>query len=463
MHGPIYDVDNSTPFGRHDKAGQYWRAGAAFACSEPFGQKRLCGATQEESSSDLTFLRQLYRRAPLRFRRTIGGWAEHLRAPLRAARAPHAIGARWRERSVDIVGLFSAPLGVATAAQLCAMELEQRGVRVRRVDVSGALRATAAPPIVCDQGEPGGAVILALNPPAALVALDALGPAFLAGRRTIGYWVWELEQAPKTWRSLAHCVDEIWSPSAFSARALAAIFEAPTHVVPHPAALGVVAPPPDRAAHRDELGLRPADFACVFSFSFRSSMARKNPQAAIAAVSAAFGAHGGARFFLRAQHGGDYPEALAALKQDVANAGSVVQLIEAQDDRIGYAKLLNAADCFLSLHRSEGFGLAIAEAMLQALPVIATDWSGNLDFTQNGAAMLIPASLIPVRDAQGIYRASHARWAEPDVSAASAALRHLASEGPVRALQGERGRLHAMDVLSGGAALKLLEAARPPL
>ena len=93
-----------------------------------------------------------------------------------------------------------------------------------------------------------------------------------------------------------------------------------------------------------------------------------------------------------------------------------------------YAK----ADVLLSLHRSEGFGLTIAEAMLAGLPVIATNWSGNVDFLTKERGVPIGYRLVPSRDPQATYDHAHMHWAEPDIGEAAEALRRLRAD-PVAA------------------------------
>jgi glycosyltransferase involved in cell wall biosynthesis len=101
--------------------------------------------------------------------------------------------------------------------------------------------------------------------------------------------------------------------------------------------------------------------------------------------------------------------------------------------------LMQAADCLVSLHRAEGYGLALAEAMRLGRPIVATGWSGNMDFMDASCALLVPHRLVPAADARGTYQVRGAAWAEPDVGAAAAALAALADDPALRARIGEAG------------------------
>ena len=181
-------------------------------------------------------------------------------------------------------------------------------------------------------------------------------------------------------------------------------------IVPHPLFL------------QDYADIEPAPrerpFQAVMLFDFNSSAARKNPQGAIAAFARAFGDDPQVLFTIKCQGGAAYPQAFAQLQAAVpAN----VRLV---DEIWPYARvksLIAGADVLISLHRGEGFGLTMAEAMALGVPVVATAFSGNLDFMDADCAMLVGSTPTPVVDPQGVYRSQS--WAEPDLDAAAEALK----------------------------------------
>lgn len=382
--------------------------------------------------------------------------------PALAARLPKAeAGKRVAAEAATLIGLFGSPLGHGAAAHLCAMELRAAGIDVAEVDVSAAVGApveSIGETTTADAKPNDGAAILMMNPDTSVHALSRGAADLVRGRRVIGYWVWELETPPPHWRVGRGLVHEIWTPSTFSAAAARAAFDVPVTVIPHPSAL---LPPPQmtparRAAGRLRIGASTDEFVVFQSFSLASSLERKNPLGAIAAFRAAFNGDPSARLVIRMSQADRYPQAAQRLRAAAYDAGPTVMLIDEPAGLDELHALYAACDAYISLHRSEGFGLNLAEAMLAERAVIATAWSGNLDFMDAASAALIPAKLIPVRDPQRVYTVAGARWAEPDHDAAVAALRTLRDDPAARAALAKAGAEKARALLKGGAAARAL-------
>ena len=333
---------------------------------------------------------------------------------------------------IKVVGLFSAASGIGASARLAVRAFEALGISVEAVDASAdgldfsRRLATAAPAIW----------IFHLNPPELLAALASLGPSKVVGPR-YGYWAWELPKAPGRWLSDARAVDEVWTPSRYSADALAGA-GAPVRVVPHPL-----------FAH-DYEGVEPlprrAPFQAVAVFDFRSSLARKNPLGAIEAFRRAFDGDPACELTLKTQNGRDFPEQLAALLAAIPPNARLIDEVWPYDE---VKRLIAGADVLISLHRAEGFGLTPAEAMALGTPVLATAYSGVLDFLDETCAVLIPHTLTPVQDPQGVYRGQ--AWAEPDLDAAAAGLKRLRDDAWLRSKLAEAGRIRVAERLSPAA------------
>jgi len=355
-----------------------------------------------------------------------------------SARAPH--GAELFAGPIKVVGYFSGHHGIAASARLAMRAFEALGVPAEAVE-AGHARLTWTPRN--DPPEAAAAWIFHLNPPELLAELAVMGPRRLIGPR-YGYWAWELPRAPLAWIRDAALVDEVWAPSRYTAESLKGA-KPPVRVVPHPLFVDDyrgVAPAARRAA-----------FQAVALFDFNSSAARKNPEGAIEAFRRAFGDDPSAELTVKTQNGRSFPDLLGRLR---ARAGPNVSVIDETWPYPRVKALIAGADVLISLHRAEGFGLSPAEAMALGCPVIATGFSGVLDFMDEANAILVPYRLVPVDDPQRIYKGQV--WADPDLAAAAEALRRLAADPGLRRRLAEAGRLAVAERLSPQAWFESLPA-----
>lgn len=376
-------------------------------------------------------LRQVWRRAaPHALRRRaqpLLGWAleNYVRAN---ASLDH--GQDRTEGPIKVVGFFLNSHGIAASAKLAVRAFEALGVPVEQVDISGSKLSWVGRSTTPQRAS---AWIFHLNPPEMLAALAVLGPRSVLGPR-YGYWAWELPRAPDSWRRDSNLVDEIWAPSRYTAAAFAGC-RAPVRAVPHPFFM------------EDYANIEPAPRVAAFQvlalFDFNSSAARKNPEGMIEAFRRAFGDDPEVRLTIKTQSGAIFPGLLAALQ---ASAPSNVEILDASLPYREVKAMIAGADVLLSLHRAEGFGLTQAEAMALGTPVVATAFSGNLDFMDETNAELIPSTPAPVEDPQGIYKGQ--TWADPDLDAAAAALRRLRDDPARRAALADAGRRTVAERLS---------------
>ena len=282
-----------------------------------------------------------------------------------------------------VCGAFRSNSGLAQSARLYAQRRQRLGAHVLMVDITAAMLQrrdfvpAEEPPdpahILNTRG--CGTVVIHANPPQFQLALCKLGKDFLRGKRLIGYWAWELETIPDIWRQALHYVDEVETPSTFVQRALQGHTNKKVSVVPH----DVPQPARRKTVYAEDGVLR-----CLFIFDAASSFERKNPLAALRAFERAF-APGEAELTFKISNPEADGRAFETFRQACARVPGVrlrAEILTAETLEDLYLR----HDVYLSLHRSEGYGLTIREAMLHGLHVVATGWSGNMDFMAGALA-----------------------------------------------------------------------------
>jgi glycosyltransferase involved in cell wall biosynthesis len=356
-------------------------------------------------------------------------------------------------RGVIVAGEMTRISGLGEAARLLHAAIALAGAD-RGMAKLGLLRPPEAAALPGD-----AAMILHVNAPVIPLMLARAPKNFLRGRRVIGFWNWELAAPPPDWRTGARYVHEIWTPSAFTKAALETMFPKLVRLVPYPlAALPLSPATPERALLPVPEGVPKNAIITTVIANLGASFARKNPLGAIAAHKLAFGNRADRLLILKLAGGAAFPADLARIKTAIGDLPNIRLIDEIwQASRIH--GLIAASDILLSLHRAEGFGLVPAEAMLRGVPVIATGWSGNLQFMDAASAALVPYRLVPVVDERGDYNLPGALWAEPDSDTAASLLQALADDPARRRALGDAGRAYAEAALGIGPLEAALVAA----
>ena len=318
---------------------------------------------------------------------------------------------------VNLVGYYGAETGVGEGARSNLRIIQATGLPFsvsNRIDPRSS-NIEALPESV-GETNPYYANLITINADG-LVPFAQKYSSYLRGHFNIGYWAWELSEFPREWAKSFGYLDEIWTPSRFTRDSIASSSPVPVRVVPH-------ALDPNTANNapvdRTRFQLRPDTFVFLFYFDFESYLERKNPFGLIEAFKRAFGSRDDVLLLIKSVHGTAHPEALALLQK--AAIGLNVRFFDTILSRSDKHKLMMAADCYVSLHRSEGFGLTMAEAMMCGKPVIATAYSGNVDFMSDEDSFLVPYRRVTIRRSSGPYKAGY-HWADPDLDCAADAMR----------------------------------------
>lgn len=352
---------------------------------------------------------------------------------------------------VNVAGYLRAELGIGEVARQLVSALDAAQVPVMPV---GLFAPNSR------QGHAFSALGHDRNPfPVNIVCVNAdglpefareAGREFFADRYSVGVWWWETSDFPERFRPSFDLLQEIWVGSRFVAETLSAV--SPIPVVHVPVALDFPAAPPLRPG---ELGW-PDAFTFLFSYDYNSVTRRKNPLGVVEAYTRAFGPDDGAALVLKCINHDFDPAGHRLVREAIAGRTDIV-LVDAYLDARDKNRMMASCDCYVSLHRSEGFGLTMAEAMLLGKPVIATGYSGNMDFMTSGNSYPVDYDLVPIGEGAAPYD-PEGIWAEPDLEDAASLLRHVFEHRDEAAAKGAKGREDVRAVHSPDAVGRVLRA-----
>ncbi|HEY5272097.1 MAG TPA: glycosyltransferase family 4 protein [Acidimicrobiales bacterium] len=347
---------------------------------------------------------------------------------------------------VNAIASLSSTTGLSEAARRTISALLAAGIKVSLEDYDyGAPReANRFPPSFSflPTGRPFDIDLCFLN----INEIALVPEKYLRATRpryVIGSWFWELPAVPGRFQSQIRRVDEIWTASRFVRDVFQHYTDRPVRVLPC-----VVEPSLDASRTRRDFGIPAGAVVCLFSFDANSTLARKNPRAVIEAFRRAVprAARGdSAILVMKSINLHNYPEARHFLEHDLASVGGVFIDDDLTPGEMG--ALVAMSDIYVSLHRSEGFGLGMAEAMYFGKAVIGTAYSGNTDFMSAANSCPIGYRLVEVSPAElrlnpgaeNVYEYGQL-WAEPDIDEASTRLRFLIANPEARKRIGARAR-----------------------
>ena len=321
---------------------------------------------------------------------------------------------------VNVLSFLRAELGTGEAGRLLVAALDERRIPV--LPLESTVRPDCRHGHAFETAAAGGVAfpitITCANPDWMGHWAHSLGERFFLDRYSIGYWWWEVEgPTPFNWRPNFRLVDEVWTASEHIAATLRPAIDVPIRTMTFPVA---VTPPPP--ASRAALGL-PDGFVFLTMFDYASALRRKNPLAVIDAFRRSFAPGDGASLVVKCINHTQHREAHRALMAAVAGHPDicVIDRYVSPEDKDA---MVASCDCYVSLHRAEGFGLPLAEAMFLGKPTIATAYSGNLEFQNEENSYLVGFRLVPI-GGDGTQYPSNGVWAEPDVEQAAALMRRV--------------------------------------
>jgi glycosyltransferase involved in cell wall biosynthesis len=335
---------------------------------------------------------------------------------IETARRSGKDAARWS--GVNILAHFCYPSGLQQAALATRRALESVGVPTSCRDVpSGVdtdldLRA----PWLGLEIHPTTIINIA---PAMFfeVSYQRAGLARRDGVYRIANWYWELENILPEWARFASLIDEIWAPTPFVAEAMRPVMPVPILEMLPAVSIRNIEP-----VRRSQFNIADQQFVFLFAFDLCSQFERKNPLGVIRAFRKAFSRTEAATLLIKTTRGDQDLAGFNRLRNFADENG--VLLVNELASRARAYGYIDLCDCFVSLHRSEGFGLGLAEAMLLGKPVIATNYSGNLAFMNHENSLLVDYTLTDISESGPIYKKG-SRWATPNEEHAAALMRSV--------------------------------------
>ena len=268
--------------------------------------------------------------------------------------------------------------------------------------------------------------IFHLKPDQVEAFIISLGYSSVKGHYNIGYWAWELSVFPEAWMMALEYFHEIWCPSRFIQSSVSERYTRPAIYMPP--AFEIEDP---KGFDRSYFKLSKDKFLFLFVFDFKSYFSRKNPLGCVQAFQDAFPeSNETVGLVLKSMDGKRYPHELARLNE-LIKADPRITFIDSIFSPKEVIGLMSVCDSFVSLHRSEGLGLSIAQSMLLGKPVITTGYSGNTDFTRPDNSCLVDYKLIKVKEGEYPYHKGQL-WADPNIDQAAAYMRRLVEDDVYR-------------------------------
>ncbi len=359
-------------------------------------------------------------------------------------------------QGINLVGYIRADMGLGVAVRGFAAAFEAAGVPFNVINME---HGNSSPQTDHSWSHKEvresryDITVVSVNPDNSFYLRTQISPEILGDRYVIANWFWELPEMPDEWLAEFEYTDEVWTATNFVREAISR--KAPVPVVRVPPAVQL-----SHAAQRfsrAQLGLPEQRFLFLAMFDTRSVLERKNPLGVLRAFKSAFARDDANVGLVLKFNNPDYEQPLLRELREELRGCENVFLIDRLLSRDEISSLIGECDCFVSLHRSEGFGLAPAEAMSLGKPAIVTNWSGNTDYMTDDNCIAIDYELVQLGRDYGPYKA-HQRWAEPDLEQATHWMKRIVAEPELARQIGLRGQQTIHSEFSPQAVGKIVQA-----
>lgn len=314
---------------------------------------------------------------------------------------------------INVSGYFQGKFGVAESARNLVFALRHAGIPHILNNIAASHHQNTDQTFTkFTNNNPYPINLIVVNADQSKDFVEKKGSPYFAGKYNISFWAWELSSFPQVWNSSFRYFDEIWAPSTFVANAISKSSPIPVVKITCPVELDES----KLQSNRKKFNLKNDEFVFLFIFDYLSVFERKNPLAVIKSFKNVFDHNDKAKLVIKSINSSKFPDIHEKLKKS-ADSKNIV-FFDEHMNKDELLSLLASSDCYVSLHRSEGFGLTIAEAMYAGKPVIATNYGGNTDFMNKKNSFPVKYKLVKLEDDYGPYSKGNI-WAEPDIDHAS--------------------------------------------
>ncbi|WP_233828478.1 glycosyltransferase family 4 protein [Paraburkholderia sp. ZP32-5] len=338
---------------------------------------------------------------------------------------------------VNVIGFPQGVLGLGEDARMAARVLQMSSTPVTLLNAPMAGPAKlehSVDHLISEELKYNISLICLPAPEMVRLAIEGGRHLIDAPTHKIGAWPWELPHWPDAFGNVHQMVDEIWAQSRFVQSVYSRLGNTPVYRMP----MAVEVPAPVEPK-RERFGLPANEFLFYLMFDGNSWLSRKNPLAGVQAFKQAFGASSpGVGLVIKAMNVRDDDPVWRAVL-DLTAGDSRIHIVSERLSRQDSTDFMACCDAYISLHRSEGFGRVIAEAMVLGQPVVVTNFSGNVDFCEADTAFLVDGELIPLRPGDYLF-AEGQYWCDPEVSIAAEQLKRMIDDAPLRERIAQAGK-----------------------
>ncbi len=355
-----------------------------------------------------------------------------------------------KKKGMNVIGYLKGELGVGQSSRLLLNSAIATRYPVSSINYGRLESRQNEKYTVTDTENLYSFTISVINADQTKIWANDFGQSKIKNSKIVGLWAWETEDFPKSMHDAFDYVDEIWTVSSFVQSAVAKHTKKQVLVFPTPVT------PPDKVEKLDRniIGVDENTRYNLFIFDYLSVFNRKNPIGLVEAHKKAFPDSSGPTLIIKSTNGDKDPENRELLRF-LTSERPDIKLIEEYLSREQIYALINECDAYISLHRSEGYGLTVAEAMSLGKPVIATAYSGNLDFMNEQNSFMIPYSLKKIGDSSFPYSAESV-WAEPDLEIASETMKLVFLNEASSIAKGQQARQFIISEFTQSKAIEFI-------